>query len=118
MPFNWRRTSVSIAPALDEVECDHRLMFRFGERPRTVDPCGFTFSCVTASKVEKWRPIESELVGLALEIDFLCPILEPICFTVATEEEVELDRDSLRLTVGGRVGTFIVAVKSWTIHQY
>lgn len=51
--------------------------------------------------------MESELVGLALEMDFLCPIFEPRCFTVFTEEEVEFERESLRLAVGARLGTVI-----------
>jgi len=46
--------------------------------------------------------MDSELVGLACEADFLCPSFEPRCLTVATDEEVELERESLRLTAGGR----------------
>ena len=68
--------------------------------------------------------MESELVGLALEMDFLCPILEPRCFTVFTEDEVEFERESLRLADGVRLGTvifdrgvdsYIVAKDAWML---
>lgn len=61
-----------------------------------------------ASSIEKCWLIESELVGLVVERDDLCPILAPIYLTVDPEEEVELERDSLLFTAGANAGTFII----------
>lgn len=98
-----------MAPLLEVVECDHRLMFRLGERPGSSAEAGSEGAePEVASRMAMYSLIESELVGLVCERDFLWPNFAPRCLTVEAEEEVvEFDRDSLRLTAGGRVGWLI-----------
>lgn len=109
-PETWRRKSLSIAPMLDVVECDHLLMFRLGERPRSWAVTERE-GAAAASSVEMYRLIDSELVGLAWEADFLCPIFAPSCLTVETDEDVEFERESLRFTAGERVEWLMVVVR-------
>lgn len=52
--------------------------------------------------------IESELVGLVVDRDALCPIFAPMYLTVATEDDVEFERESLLFAAGASAGTFIV----------
>jgi len=101
LPETCRRKSLSMTPILEVVECDHLLIFRLGERPRS-GAVSRKEGLVVASMVEMYWFMESELVGLACEVDFLCPIFAPNCLTVETEEVVEFDEDSRRLTAGGR----------------
>lgn len=112
LPDTCRRKSASTAPMLDEVEWDHLLILRFGERVRF---CAVSLgdSSVAASRVEKCWCIESELVGLGLEKDARCPVREPGFLTVVAAEETEFDRDTLRVAAGAKVGTFIMLRCVW-----
>lgn len=121
LPETCRRKSLSIAPMLEVVECDHRLMFRFGDRPLSGAAAGpGRGGTAAASSLEMYWLMESELAGLACEADFLWPIFAPRCFTVETDEVVEFDRDSLRLTAGGRVEwlMFVVVLEACELRRF
>lgn len=106
-----RWTSFSTAPILEVVECDHLLMFLLGDRFVRLELLVFSTLdwSAAASRTEKCWLIESELVGLVFEYDDLCPILDPMCLIVETEDEVEFERESLLFTAGANTGTFMVA---------
>lgn len=73
------------------------------------ESCARAEDCAAAaSRVEKCKLIESELVGLVVDLEDLCPILAPIYLTVDVEEEIEFERDSLLLAVGAGAGTFMI----------